>query len=71
MHSRATQYLQSLESNIEQFQNNTLVLRLVLSIAVFVSHFYAVYGLPEPGSRLEFTAGVGMQSMLFFLLVVY
>ncbi|CAM2949722.1 acyltransferase family protein [Vibrio neptunius] len=49
MHSRATQYLQSLESNIEQFQNNTLVLRLVLSIAVFVSHFYAVYGLPEPG----------------------
>jgi peptidoglycan/LPS O-acetylase OafA/YrhL len=45
---KITRQLDIIENNLNSHQNNTLILRLVLSLIVFYSHFFAISGLPEP-----------------------
>ena len=43
-----SKFLERIQQNTLSFNNNTILIRLLLSLTVFYSHFFAVYGLKEP-----------------------
>lgn len=60
--------LKNLSNKIEKtFNNNSLELRYMLTFGVFYSHFFAIYGLPEP-SLFWGTHSLGWYAVNLFII---